>query len=443
MKSKSLLQAFTESPWAILPTKLAVLAEIVERHVAGEKLSAEEIEARIHGAARPSERRVNKVAVLPLFGTIFPRANLMTEMSGATSAEMFGKKFQELLKDPEVGAIVIDVNSPGGSVYGIEEVSNQIYEARGTKPIVAVSNHLMASAAYWIGTAADELVVTPSGDVGSIGVFMAHADYSAALQEDGIKISLISAGKYKVAGNPYEPLGEEARAVIQASVDEVYDAFVEAVARNRGIAPDAVRSGFGEGRVVGAREAVKEKMADRVDTLEGTINRLLGKNVPAGSTSAAVADAEHSEVAQEPSSESESKPNLEEARARLAQVGQNYPEGETPMLRELINQHAEHVARAQAIADAADAENRDLTDQERADFNAALDAADALDVQISRIQGERERLRGAAERKFLESKTEKPGDSQAMPKTMTLAEFNKLSPADRLAFSKAGGKVTD
>jgi len=284
MKYSYILQAFVETPWAILPHKLAVLEEIVTRHVSGEKLNAEEIQARIHGARRPADRRVNNVAVLPLFGTIFPRANMMTDVSGATSAERFGAQFSELLKDQEIGAIVLDVDSPGGQASGIDELSRQIFEARGQKPIVAVANHLMASAAYWIGTAANEVVVTPSADVGSIGVFAIHKDFSAALEQEGIKVSLISEGKYKTEGNPYEPLAEEARAAFQVRVSEVYDAFIQSVARNRGVKPASVRNGFGEGRVVGARQAVELGMADRVGTLEETINRLLNVNVPEAPT---------------------------------------------------------------------------------------------------------------------------------------------------------------
>ncbi len=275
MDKSYVLRAFIETPWAILPHRLAVLEEIVIRHVAGEKLDAEEVETRIHGAKRPAERRVGSVAVLPLFGTIFPRANMMTDVSGATSAEQFGNQFMELVKDPEIGAIVLDVNSPGGNVLGIDEVSQKIYKARGQKPVIAVANHLMASAAYWIGTAADEIVISPSGEVGSIGVFSVHEDISKALEQDGIKLTLISKGKYKVEGNPYEPLGTEAQAAIQERVSEYYDAFIKSVARNRGVKPAQVRNGFGEGRVVGARQAIDLFMADRVGTLEETINRLL------------------------------------------------------------------------------------------------------------------------------------------------------------------------
>jgi signal peptide peptidase SppA len=189
---------------------------------------------------------------------------------------MFGAAFSQLVNDPGVSAIVLEVDSPGGYSDGILELSDRIYEARGRKPVVAVANHLMASAAYWIGTAADEVVASPSSEMGSIGAFAAHEDISKALEQEGIKVSLIAEGKYKIEGNPYEPLGEDARAAIQARVRNVYDAFVEAVARNRGVKVSDVRKGFGEGRVVGARQAVEMGMADRVDTLEGTIERLLG-----------------------------------------------------------------------------------------------------------------------------------------------------------------------
>lgn len=275
MRYSYVMKAFVEIPWAILPHKLAILEEIVIRHVSGEKLDTEEIQMRIHGAKRPADKRMGSVAVLPLFGTIFPRANLMTQVSGATSAEMFGMQFDELMKDAEVRAIVMDVDSPGGQVSGIEELSQKIYEARGNKPIVAVANHTMDSAAYWIGTAANEIVITPSGEVGSIGVFAVHQDISKQLEQDGIKLTMIKEGKYKAESNPWEPLSEEAKSAIQVSVSEYYDAFVNSVARNRGVELDDVRNGFGEGRTVGANRAVELGMADRIGTLDETVDRMI------------------------------------------------------------------------------------------------------------------------------------------------------------------------
>lgn len=267
-----LLTEALNTPWAILPEKLHVIMAVLHRHEAGIKLSAEEI-AAVTKPGRPASIS-GGIAVLPLFGTIAARANLMTEMSGGTSAEKFTNTFRGAMADPNVGAIVIDVDSPGGTVQGVDELAAEIYKARGVKPVVAVANHLAASAAYWIATAAEELYVTPSGEVGSIGVFAAHDDVSKAYEQQGVKTTLISAGKYKTEGNPYEPLSEESRASIQKRVDEYYNMFTAAVARNRGVSVDAVRGGFGEGRVVGAKEAVKLGMVDRIATFDETIARL-------------------------------------------------------------------------------------------------------------------------------------------------------------------------
>jgi signal peptide peptidase SppA len=439
MNKSYVLQAFVESPWAILPGKLAQLEEIVKRHAAGEKLEAAEIESHIHGATRPLDRRIQNVAVLPLFGTIFPRGNLMTEMSGATSAEKFGKQFTELLNDPAIDAIILDVNSPGGQVGGIPEVANKIFEARGKKPIVAVANHLTASGAFWIATAADEFVVSPSSDVGSIGVFMLHADYSSALEQEGIKVSFIKAGKYKTAGNPYQPLSEENRAYLQTGVDEVYDEFVAAIARHRGVSEEDVRNGFGEGGIVSARQAVEEGMADRIGTLEEEINRLLTKNGPFARSSASAS--ENPEAGQEPASD---RATNVEARARLASVEQLSITGEVTMYaRELMNKREKLIARATEIVDAADKENRDMTEDERKEYTETLDQVEALAGDIKRIQAERDRLRESAEEKFLNTKAEKPDESKGDLKLKKRADFDKMTPEDQAAFVKSGGKVQD
>lgn len=268
--SSRLLAEFYATRWAILPSKLQELQAVAERWAAGEDVST-------YGAAMDRQQATapQGVAILPLRGSIFPRANMMTAMSGATSAEMWRKQFDALIDDPAVGAIVIDVDSPGGAVSGIEETANAVYAARGSKPVVAVANYLAASAAYWIATAADELVVSPSAEVGSIGVFTIHEDWSKALEADGIDVTIVKAGRHKAEGNPYQPLGEETQAYIQSMVDDVYATFVGAVARHRAVETGRVMREFGEGRVVGAHEAVRRGMADRVATLDDVIEDLL------------------------------------------------------------------------------------------------------------------------------------------------------------------------
>jgi hypothetical protein len=201
--------------------------------------------------------------------------------------------------------------------------------------------------------------------------------------------------------------------------------------------------------VVGAREAVKLGMADRIETLEETVNRLLGRNAPGASFGAAVTDeTKLADGGQEPASE---LVHTQEARARLASVG-NISIGVNEMnqyQRGLVNQREALVARAQELVDTADKENRDLTDDERAEFNEIVGVGEdggkiaALDAQIEKIQGERERLRAAAEKKFADSKAEKPSDTKADANVMKRAEFNKLESTAQAAFMRGGGKLED
>lgn len=272
-----IVQAVQALPWAILPEKMAVIRQILALRTQGQTFSPEEIKAEIE-TARKGERPIlnggSAIAVIGVVGTLIPRGNMLLESSGAVSIQRLAAQFREALADPEVGQIVLDIDSPGGQVGGIEELANEIYQARGQKPVTAVANGLAASAAYWLASAASELVVTPSGEVGSIGVLAIHEDYSAALAEAGVKVTLISAGKYKTEGNPFEPLSEEAQAAAQARVDDYYQMFVKAVARGRGVNQANVRDGFGQGRVVGAEQAVLGGMADRVATIDEVIGGL-------------------------------------------------------------------------------------------------------------------------------------------------------------------------
>lgn len=273
MRYANIARALFNMPWAIQQEKLAAMVSFLELKMAGGDVSPEQIALALSGQ-RSAARNPGSIAVLPLFGVVSQRMNLMTDTSGGTSTEAFGAGFRQAVSDPNVKAIVLDVDSPGGGVFGVDELSREIYESRKQKKVVAVANSLAASAAYWIGSAADEFVVTPGGEVGSIGVFAAHTDFSQYEEKMGVKTTLISAGKYKVEGNELEPLSDEARTAIQSRVDEYYGMFVKALARNRGVSQQEVRNGYGEGRVVGAQAALKLGMVDRIATLDETLERL-------------------------------------------------------------------------------------------------------------------------------------------------------------------------
>lgn len=277
---RRVLSAIREHPWAIWPAMFDTLLDIVELRASGEKPSSEARAAAIEAAQKPRQvaSAPGAIAVIPVYGILSHRMYLMNEVSSSgTSAEALQLAVTGAAQDPNIGAIMLDIDSPGGSVFGIEELGDAIYSARQQKPVVAVANSMAASAAYWIGTQADELVVTPSGQVGSVGVIAAHDDVSGAAAQKGVKRTYITAGKYKAEGNPFEPLEDEARAYIQSEVDRYYDSFVRAVARGRKVSLTSVRENFGQGRMKGASQAVAAGMADREGTMQETIDRMAKK----------------------------------------------------------------------------------------------------------------------------------------------------------------------
>lgn len=274
MKYESVLQAVRDTPWAILPSKLAAIQELLALRSSGVRFSDEEIQGRIGMATeRPQNRRAGSVAVLPLFGFIAPRMNMMTEMSGGTSAERFTHVVRQTVADPNISGIVLDVNSPGGSAFGLPELADEIRAAASQKPVVAIANHQAASAAYYLASQASELMGTPSSQVGSIGTIIAHEDISGLEEKMGVRHTLITAGKYKAEANPYEPLTDEARDYLQGMVNEYNTMFVNAVARGRGVSASVVREQFGEGRMFLAKNALRLGMIDRIGTLDDAIAR--------------------------------------------------------------------------------------------------------------------------------------------------------------------------
>ncbi len=274
-------------PWAMMPERHRAYVELMHNQYHGGVTITDAAVKEIVAARGKLGRVEGNVGVLPIHGGITHRASLMQELFGfGTSAIGIGKAFDRLMADESVGAIVLDIASPGGSVYGIEELGDKIFAARGVKPVHAVANALAASAAYWIGAQAETFSVTPSGEVGSIGVWMMHIDWSKWNENTGIEPTYISAGKFKVEGNEDEPLSDEARDEMQKGVDVYYESFVKAVARGRGVKAGAVRGGFGEGRTVLAKEAVTEGMVDRVATLETVVGELSGSASKRGRRSA-------------------------------------------------------------------------------------------------------------------------------------------------------------
>jgi len=253
----------TNNLWAISPDYIERLTAMLSKDI---ELIAKEAKAGT------TYSKAETVALLSLNGTIFQKENVWTQYGYGTSTETFQRWFDSALADNSVSRIVIDVNSPGGSVYGVKELSDHIYNNRGIKPIVAVANSVMCSAAYHIGSAADRVYATVGGDVGSVGVYAIHTDVSEFETKAGIKTTIIAKPSQKILGNSFEPLSEEAKAYIQKSVDDSYEMFVSTVARNRGTTKSNVINNYGSGKTLIAKDALEAGMIDGIKTLEQVLD---------------------------------------------------------------------------------------------------------------------------------------------------------------------------
>jgi capsid assembly protease len=258
------------------------------------KLAAnpEHSQAMVREVAGARIEQLGRVAIVPMRGIIVQRPDFWTRYGYDTSASQFAEINEALAADPTVGAIVWDVDSPGGVVAGVPEAFARLLALRGQKRIVAVANSMMASAAYWLSCAADEVVASPSALVGNIGIVHVHVDYSKANDMNGENYTYIYAGKNKVEGNPDTPLSDNALSLIQDRVDGAYAQFVKSVSQGRGVTPEAVRSGFGSGAVLLAMASQSAGLSDRVAPMSAVLKSLRARpDMPAAGMSAAMRQA--------------------------------------------------------------------------------------------------------------------------------------------------------
>jgi len=273
------------SPWAIMPEKLYEIQAIYSTHLRGEKIDIKGIEAML-GKPLNNEKKpyqeIDGVAIIDINGIISKRMNMFTQISGGVSSQIAMKDFRQAFDDPEIKAIILLIDSPGGTVDGTEDLANTIYEARqqDVKPIVTFADGLMASAAYWIGAAADRIYI--SGDtaqVGSIGVVATHIDYSQYEAKIGIKTTEIYAGRYKRITSEYEPLTNEGRQYLQNRVDYYYSIFANTMARFRPeklqIPEDDGVIPWADGKVFIGNQAIDNGLVDGVSTFDRLIEMLL------------------------------------------------------------------------------------------------------------------------------------------------------------------------
>lgn len=295
MKRQLILSSLASQFWALEPKYLETMSSVLHRWSAGVDASADVLaEVEAAQAARATRKAAvanlgGGIAVLGLYGLISQRASMVDGMSGSggTSVEKFTQGFREAMADDTVGGIIIDIDSPGGSVAGIQDLWDEIMGARGVKPVYGLVNSLCASAAYWIGSACAQIYSVQGSQVGSIGVYTQHVDASEAMKMEGLNATYISAGKYKVEGNQYGPMSAEGLAFTQSQIDAYYTMFTGAVAKGRGAPIGQVRDGMGQGRCLMAADGLAAGMVDGIDTFDGVVKRM-SKAMKASGASATV-----------------------------------------------------------------------------------------------------------------------------------------------------------
>lgn len=216
---------------------------------------------------------VGGIAVIPIHGTLVQKLGSLRPYSGMTGYDGIRQAFLTALTDDAVKGIMLDIDSGGGEVAGCFDLVDEIYRARGSKPIWSVLTESAYSAAYAIASAADRIVVPRTGGVGSVGVIVMHCDWTQKIKDDGFAVTIITYGDRKAESNPYQKLSEQARDAIQKDVTTMGELFVSTVARNRGLSVDTIRDT--QAATFIAAEGVELGLADAVAPPDAAFRELI------------------------------------------------------------------------------------------------------------------------------------------------------------------------
>jgi signal peptide peptidase SppA len=212
------------------------------------------------------------IAIIDVAGSLVNRSSWLDAYSGMTSYAQIREEFDAAMASPEIRGVLLRVDSNGGECAGCYDLADAIFAKRGKKPIWAAVDDAAFSAAYMIASAADKVFVSRTGGVGSIGVVATHVDASGWDEKAGLKYTMLTAGAHKKDFNSHEPLSDGARSQLQAEIDRLYGLFVETVARNRGMPPDAVRAT--EARLYFAERGVEAGLADAVVPFDEVVTQM-------------------------------------------------------------------------------------------------------------------------------------------------------------------------
>lgn len=286
---------FLNRPLLLHPSKAEVILHVLQGRMPIDGAQASTLPAdanrfigrnsRADGSVR-MVRAIDGVGIIPIVGSLVNRGAWIGASSGLVSYEGVSALLRDAAADPEIRAVVLDIDSPGGEATGMFTLAEQIRQLSANKPVIAFVNDMAASAAYGLASAATEIIVSPTSMVGSIGVVLTHLDRSAEMERKGVKATLIYAGAHKVDGNPYGPLPAAVEADLQAEVSKIYDQFVGLVARGRpALSLTDIRAT--EARTFIGQDAIDRGLADRIAALDEVL-AALSSEAPGAATASKI-----------------------------------------------------------------------------------------------------------------------------------------------------------
>ena len=257
------MKLLNKTVWAITPEMLQTMMAIAKETRKSPEAIASQMGKEMKNTNAASIR--DGICIIKVSGPLFRYANLMTRVCGATSYELLAQDFNKALNDPNISAILFDVDSPGGEVNGCSELADMIYNARGKKPIIAYASGSCCSGAYWIASACDKILAADTAILGSIGVV------SIFEKEDTKTIEIVSS---QSPNKRPDVETEEGKAKIQAHIDALAEVFINKIALHRNISPKDVIENFGGGDVFVGQKAVRIGLADGLASFEAIISDL-------------------------------------------------------------------------------------------------------------------------------------------------------------------------
>jgi signal peptide peptidase SppA len=261
-----IISKVTRQPWVITGEKLSAIMDALDARIAGDfKAMDYDAPERDNERAEYREFQIGgkTVAVIPVHGILGKHLSSMETACGGCSLDTLQNQLQAAGSSPRINQILLDVNSPGGTVTGTPETAAMIREARAAKPVWAFTDSEACSGGMWLASQCDRVYATESATLGSVGVRMVLLDYTRKLEEEGVKVNAISSGKYKLLGAPFRALSEEERDMLQTESDRIHQQFQKAIQAVR-----AVETAHLQGQVFRGEESAG------IGLIDGVVNSL-------------------------------------------------------------------------------------------------------------------------------------------------------------------------